>query len=461
MIPVTDQAYKLFHQGQIALAQVEANGMKIDVDYLKTMIAKTKRKINHLTNNLKKDKIYKVWKKQYGTKFNLDSGMQLGKILFDTMNYTCKFRTKTGIPVTDEAALSQLEIPFITDLISLGKLKKARGTYLKGILRETTEDGFLHPFFGLNLARTMRGQSDHPNFQNIPIRNPETAELIRSAFITRKNHRIIEADYSGAEISAATCYHKDPNMISYIKDPTKDLHRDMAAQIYMLRTKEVSKEVRYCGKNKFIFPQFYGDWYLSCAKSLWVAIEEMNLCAGDGLNLYDHLLYKGIKKLGACNPKERPKKHTFELHLKEIEDDFWHNRFQDYGQWKLDWWNDYVKNGFFTSLTGFRIDGLMNRKEVINYPIQGTAFHWLLWSLIRIQKLLNKYNMRSKIVGQIHDSIVADVHRKEKRNYLEIAKQVMTLDIRKHYKWINVPLTIDAEITPINGNWYQKKEIII
>ena len=190
MKPVTDKAYKLFHQGQIALAQVESNGMKIDVEYLHKAIAKSKRKIEHLTENLKNDKIYKTWKKQYGNKFNIDSGLQLGKILFTTMDYECKHFTKTGIPVTDEAALAELDIPFIKDLISLSKIKKARGTYLKGILRETI-DGFLNPFFGLNLARTFRGQSDHPNFQNIPIRVEEIARLIRQAFIARKNHRIV------------------------------------------------------------------------------------------------------------------------------------------------------------------------------------------------------------------------------------------------------------------------------
>jgi len=147
--------------------------------------------------------------------------------------------------------------------------------------------------------------------------------------------------------------------------------------------------------------------------------------------------------------------------LKEVEDDFWNNRFRVYGQWKKDWWEAFIRKGYFDTLTGFRIGGYLNRKECINYPVQGTAFHWLLWSLIRIQKLLNKYKMKSLIIGQIHDSIVGDVHKKERQNYLEICRQVMTVDVRKHWPWIIVPLSIEAEVAPLNGNWYEKEEVKI
>ena len=69
--------------------------------------------------------------------------------------------------------------------------------------------------------------------------------------------------------------------------------------------------------------------------------------------------------------------------------------------------------------------------------------------------------MKTLIVGQIHDSIVSDVYQKELKNYLEIAKQVMTIDVRKHWKWIIIPLSIEAEVAPVNGSWYDKKEVQI
>ena len=448
------------HDGVIALSQVEANGIRIDTEYLTTTIKAVTRKINKRTERMKSDWIYKKWKKQYGRDTNLGSRQQLGKILFTILQHPCASRTPTGKPQVDQTALEALDLPFIKDFLKVEQLKKARSTYLQGILRETV-DGYLHPFFHLHIPISFRGSSSDPNFQNLPIRDPKMAALIRRAFIPRKGRQIVEIDYGGAEICNATCYHKDPRMISYIKDKTKDLHRDMAAQCYMLPKKQVLKNVRYCGKNMFVFPQFYGDYYLHCTKSMWEAITKMKLKTKDGLSLKKHLREKGITKRGKCDPEQRPRPGTFEKHLQEIEYDFWNRRFKVYGQWKKDWWESYQSTGEFTTLTGFRISGNYKRNEVINYPVQGSAFHWLLWSLIRIQKLLKKYNMRTLIVGQIHDSIVADVIKKELKNYLEIANKVMTQDIRKHWKWINVPLTIEAEASPVDGSWFEKKEIKI
>jgi len=219
------------------------------------------------------------------------------------------------------------------------------------------------------------------------------------------------------------------------------------------------KAIRYWGKSGFVFPQFYGDWYLSCAESMWKAITRQGLKLRDGTTLKQHLSKKGIKKLGSLDPKVRPVKGTFIQHIKEVEHDFWHNRFKVYNQWKEDWYNLYLKNGKIETLTGFVIEGLHDRKQIINYPIQGVAFHVLLWSLIRIQKLLVKYKMKSLIIGQIHDSIVADVPKDERKTYLKIVNQVTTQDVIKHWPWINTPLEIEAESTPLNKSWFEKEKI--
>lgn len=460
MKPITHQGYKLLHDGCIALSEVEANGIRIDTDYLKKMIEKTGRQIQQITEQLKEDKIYKTWRKRYGSKTNMDSKEQLGKILFDVMEYPCHNRTKTGRPKADEEALKETKLPFVKLYLKAAKLKKAKNTYLKGILRETV-DGFLHPFFNLHLVRSLRGSSDHPNFQNQPVRNPVIRKLVRRAFIARKNHHIVEVDYSGAEICSAACYHHDPRMIRYIENDKLDLHRDMAAQLYLLKKSQVTKDARYCGKNMYVFPQFYGDYYVHCAEHLWKAISKMSLKTVDGLSLRKHLREQGIKRLGKLDPDLSPRDGTFEKHVQEVEDDFWKRRFKVYNQWKQDWYYDYLDNGYFDTLTGFRIEGMMNRKQVVNYPPQGDAFHWLLWSLIRIMKLLRKYKMKSWVGGQIHDSIVGDVHRKERKDYLEICKQVMTIDVRKHWPWIIVPLKIEAEVAPVGGSWYDKEEVEI
>ncbi len=458
--PITDEGYKLLHQGSIALSQVEANGIRVDTEYLGKAISGTTRKIKKVSASMKKNKIYKTWRREFGERTNIGSGEQLGRILFTIMKHPCSDFTESGRPKVDADALSSVDLPFVRKFTKLAKLKKVNSTYLQGILRESV-DGFLHPFFNLNLNRTFRGQSDHPNFQNMPIRDPEFARLVRRAFISRPNHQVTEVDYSGVEICNAACYHLDPRMIRYIKTGPGRLHTDMAGKCYMLPHSQITKDVRYCGKNMFVFPEFYGDYYLHCAQSLWKAITQMNLERVDGCDLLTHLEEKGIYTLGTCDPDQSPEEGTFEEHLQNVEYDFWNKRFKVYGQWKKDWWFEYLKKGYFDTLTGFRIEGLFKRNEVINYPVQGSAFHWLLWSLIRIQKLLRKYHMRSVIVGQIHDSIVSDVHKKELKDYLEIAKQVMTIDVRKHWKWIIVPLEIEAEVAPVGGSWYEKEKVKI
>jgi len=459
MKPITNKAYRLLHDGCVALSQVEANGIRIDVDYLKKAIDNTGIRITELSNNLKKYKIYKIWRKTYGVKTNLGSREQLGKVLFDVMKYPCLSRTKTGRPTANEINLKSTGLKFVNNYLRIEKLKKARSTYLRNILRETV-DGFLHPNFPLNLVQSYRGSSDHPNFQNIPIKDPEIRELVRRAFIARENHQIVEIDFKGAEICAAACYHKDPRMIKYIENQKLDMHRDMAAEIYMLKKSQVTHWMRDAGKNRFVFAEFYGDWYKSRAPDLWKAIEEFNLQI-DGISLYKHLESNGIVELGACDPDREPKDGTFEKHIQDIEYDFWNKRFRVYNQWKKDWWRAYQDNGYFEMLTGFEVAGSLDRKQVINYPIQGTAFHWLLWSLIRIQKLLRKYKMKSLVVGQIHDSIVGDIYRREQKDYFDIVKQVIYEDLRKHWNWIIVPLRVEASVAPVSGSWYKKKEVEI
>jgi DNA polymerase I len=118
-----------------------------------------------------------------------------------------------------------------------------------------------------------------------------------------------------------------------------------------------------------------------------------------------------------------------------------------------------MKRGGFKTLTGFWIEGVMGRNDVINYPVQGSAFHCLLWSLIRLQRELRWGKMRALIVGQIHDSIVADVPADELDDFLPLAKRIMTEEIRKHWKWIIVPLDIEAEVS--ESNWFEKKAVEI
>jgi DNA polymerase-1 len=101
---------------------------------------------------------------------------------------------------------------------------------------------------------------------------------------------------------------------------------------------------------------------------------------------------------------------------------------------------------------------MFTRNQVINLPVQGAAFHCLLWSLIQVNRKLREKDMKSRIVGQIHDSIIADVPEEEVTDYLEIVTLVVKL-LRVHYKWLIIPLEIECEISPPGKSWFAKREV--
>jgi len=457
VIPYKRSAYKLLHDGAIALAEIEGNGIKIDTVYLKKTIRKTEKRIQRLQTELEKGKVARTWKKVFGNKTNFNSNDQLGKILFEHMEIPCPERTKTGKYRTNEKTLMTVDHPFVEKYLQIKKLQKALTTYLRGIQKEVV-DGFLHPFFNLHITRTYRSSSDSPNFQNIPVRDKELGNLIRKAFIAREGHQLVEIDYSGIEVAIAAAYHKDPRMIDYIGNPKLDLHRDMAIECYKLKSGQVTKDIRFYGKNCFVFPQFYGSMYTDCARALWGAIDTAKLCTKDEMPLKRHLQSQGIRELGDCNPQESPHKGSFEYHIQQVEKAFWGKRFKVYAQWKKKWYQKYVSRGWMLTKTGFICQGFMKRNEVINYPVQGSAFHCLLWSLTRLVRELKKHKMKTLIVGQIHDSILADVPAKELDDFLMLANTVMTTQLTNEWKWINVPLEVEAEVCPIGGSWSEKEE---
>lgn len=459
--PDLPRARTLINNGSLALAKVEKNGMRIDVKRLDTTIKRISQRIAEEEDKLRTTSIYKDWKKHFKSKTNLGSRSQLGVILFDVLDYPCpqEYRTaKTNRPKTTNEILSRFDDPFIDSLLKIEQMKHVRSTFLKPIQREVVE-GLLHPSYSLHRARTFRSSCSDPNSQNFPTRDEQIGKVVRKCFIPRKGRSIVETDYSAIEVLNAACYNHDPVLIEYINDPEKDMHRDMAAQIFMTEPENVTKDMRYSAKNQFVFPQFYGSYYQQCARGLWEAIRKYDLNI-NGIPLKDHLEKNGIKSLGNCDPSDSPKPGTFEYHIKQVEEHFWGRRFKVYDEWRRWWYNGYKQRGWFAMFTGFVAQGVYRRNDVINYPIQGSAFHCLLWSLIMlVLKEIKKYKLKTKIIGQIHDSIIADVPKKEIQDYLEIVNRVKTKDLPKEWDWIIIPLKIEAEVG--DGNWYDKREVEI
>ena len=454
MKPATKDAYRLLHEGMLAFADTERHGMRIDVKYCERERKHLIRRERSLERRLFDSKLGRLWKKVYKEKANLHSNHQLSKILFGIMKVEPVNLTATGRPSTDNESLSKVDIPEVKMLLELRKLGKIRGTYIEAFLREQV-NGVLRPFFHLHLVRTYRSSSSNVNFQNIPKRDEEAQKITRRAILPRTpGHQIVGVDYSGIEVRIAACYHKDPTMIKYIEDPASDMHGDMAIQCYMLDGLDKScpgeKKLRNGAKNGFVFPQFYGDYYVNCAKGLieWMTGVKLK----NGISVKKHLAKKGIARRGKFCPKK------FEEHIKRVEDDFWNNRFRVYQRWKERWWKAYQRRGFLDMYTGFRCSDVMTRNQAINTPVQGTAFHCTLWSYVEINKVLKARGFKTRLMGQIHDETLFDMHPDEKAEVLAIYREISCERIRQEWPWIIVPLDIEVSTCPVGAPWSEKEE---
>lgn len=486
MKPTTKDAYDLFHRGTLVLSKMEARGFCIDTEYLDRTISEVTDLIERREAKLLDSKVFKKWKKRFGEKTNLDSDRQLSTVLFEEMGLKpLQFTEKTKeldenkrVPSTDESHLMKFaaEVPFLKRYFGTKKLKKARNTYLVGIRRETV-NGRLHTSYNLaggitdeykGGAASYRSSSQMPNLHNVPIRNKWMKDTLRPAFVAPDdNYHFAEIDFSGNEIKASACYNHDPNLIRYIKDKTTDMHRDTAQEMFfldrefLLENKEWSKAtVRDWCKNRFVFPQFYGSVWFQCAPAIWEAVEAGVKLPNSDVTVKEHLRKHGIRRLGDCDQDSKPARGTFAHHVQEVERAFWEKRFPVYTKWKKKFYATYRENGYFDLLTGFRCSGYYRRNQVINFPVQGVAFHWLLWCLIEIEKEFTRRRLRSQLIGQIHDSIQLYVHRKEVQTVLSVCKEIMTVRLSKAFDWIIVPMETEADLSPRGGSWHEKQEYV-
>ena len=459
MTPTIRDAYKLFHAGSAALARVEEAGIRIDVPYLKKAIDRVGKRVDNLTERMKADKCWTKWQRMQhrkGKKPNMSSRPQLGQLLEDLGHKLP--RTDKGRIKTDDVALAAIDLPFVQRFRRVERLKKANSTYLNNMLQEVV-DGFLHCFFNLHTVSTYRSSASQINVQNIPVRNPMVQEIIRRSIIPRKGCCLLEVDYGALEFAVAACFWRDKNMIRYASDPNKDVHRDMAMNVFLLSQKEWNKNSRYVAKNQFVFPTLYGSYYINECVKIWDAMQKLELFAGKeppGVPMLKHLAKKGITERGACDFRQSPAAGTFEKHMQKVEQDF-NAMFPTFQEQKVIRWEKYQQRGWFKMMTGFICRGHFSRNDLMNYGVQGPAFHLLLWSLIEIQKELRRRKMKSLIIAEIHDSMLFDARLDEVDELIELVCEVMTERVRKHWDWVVVPLKI--EIERADNNWFEKRRV--
>jgi len=448
MQPATRQAYGLLHDGALALARMESNGIPVNEQALDEAIAGTSMKIKDGIDELREMPVYAEQRKRYGAKTQIGSREQLADVFYNVMGFPGgKVSPKTGKLSLDDEALALISDPYAQKFKYVQKLHKLRSTYLYPCKSELC-DGRIHAFFNLHKVVTYRSSCDSPNLQNLPIRDPEIGNVLRGIFQPHdSDHVMVEIDYSALEVHIAACYHRDPTMLEYL-ETGHDLHRDMAIECF--RLDKIEKPIRTQTKGLFTFAAFYGDYWASIARNLW------NFAAGhtmdSGKSLVEHLQSKGIVGLGN---ELAPTSDSFMQHIKNVEGRFWNQRFQIYDRWRKDWHREYLRNGFINTLTGFRIWGVFKRNEVINSPVQGAAFHCLLKSIVELTKRIAQRKMGTQLVVQIHDSLVAVVPRSELQEYIELAYEVMTQYIRQVWPWIIVNLKTEVEVA--EGSWATKK----
>ena len=459
-MPDLNAAYQLIHEGTVALSEVERSGICIDVEYCREKLAWLDQKSEQAERRLKRSRLYHAWSARYGSKLAYSSAPQLRSVLYADLKVKPFKQTESGEDAADVEALRQTGVDGIEHLIRMRKLKKAKDV-LSGLVRYAI-DGKLYPVYNLHTVATYRSSSSDPNLQNVPIRDKEIMDICRRAIIPSKGNVILEVDFSGVEVSISACYHKDPTMIKYLKDPASDMHADTGRDLFFLQgvNSELKKldgfgTLRQASKNGFVFPQFYGDYYVTCAFNIacnWLKMPQTRDWSVD-----DGVEFRGVPVGRLLVGKGMEALSDYTEHVKKVEANFWGRRFPVYKRWREDWYAEYQRTGSFEMPTGFRCSGVYGRNQATNYPVQGPAFHCLLWTLIQVVGKIRGW--RSKMIGEVHDSMLFDAHPDEVAELVALTKQVAEVELGRHWPWIIVPMRVEAKVSEINGSWAQMRVV--
>lgn len=462
--PIVDRAIKLFLNTQVAFADCEANGIKLDTEYLDGIIAETQERLDILEKEIWDTSEGQVWRSIFGTDAALSKRRQLADVLFgkhpQSLGLKCESFTDSGQPQVSEGSLEKFpEIQeFAKKYLLWQSLSKMLTTNLFGIRSALDDKGYLHPSFSLFTVVSYRtssyGGGTGINFQNIPKRNEELAKVVRRCFIPRAPDRhIVELDYSGAEVRATASITGDPTLIGSVTKGV-DFHKRVASVAYIMPEEDVTKELRQSVKGPFTFAAFYGSYWASIAKNLWEQIIYGGLTTKDGIPLLEHLNKEGIEGLGEEN---NPKPNTYFWHIRNTERWFWNDLFRVYDEWKRDNWAGYKERGYLDLPTGFRCAGIFSKNNANNYTQQGSSAHCLLWALDHLGELIKEHGYDACICGQIHDSIVMDVHSGCLDNVIKLAVNIMTEQLEKEMYWIQVPMEAEPDVAPMGKSWLEAK----
>lgn len=401
----TNSLTKLFNNIEIpllrVLAAMEIEGIKLDTPFLQSLS-------QNLINDI--DTLEKTIFKIAGKEFNLASPKQLGDVLFDDLKLLDKpKKTKTGQYATGEEILSQLaaEHQIVRDILEWRGLVKLKNTYVDALPNEVNKKTkHIHTNFSQTVAATGRLSSNNPNLQNIPIKTAR-GQQVRKAFIPRNEHfTLLAADYSQIELRIIAALSNDESMIESFKKG-EDIHAATAAKIFNIPLENVTRKQR--GEAKAVnFGIIYGQGAFTLS-------QQLNKTRAEAKELIDNY-YNTFPKLKQFIANQ--------VHFAQ-------------------------ENGYVETVLGRKrylnninsqnaIVRAADERNAVNAPIQGSAADIIKIAMISIFKALESNNLKSKMILQIHDELVFDVHKLE----IEIVKPLIKNHMENAFK-LAVPLTVD------------------
>ena len=406
--------YEIFEKPLIKiLAFMEIEGIKIDNKFLKVLSEKFEKKIRSLEK-----KIFTISKK----KFNIGSPKQLGEIIYNELKIAGLKKTRKGSFATSANVLEDLafkgyEFPkLILDWRQVSKLKNTYSDSLPEHINPNTKR--VHTSFLLAATTTSRLASSDPNLQNIPIKS-EDGKDIRKAFVAEKEFKLISADYNQIEMRILADLADVKELKKAFKN-NEDIHSLTASQVFNIDIKKVDQNKRRKAK-AINFGIIYGISQYGLAKQINVSNNE----AEDFLNAY-FFKFPEIKNYMESTIKFCRK-------------------------------NGYVNNIFgrrshFNGINdkNFNVRNFQER-AAINAPIQGSASEIMRMAMIGINKKFEEIkNLKSKILLQIHDELIFEVHKEQVNKCSKIIQEEMSSVKDSNLHSFSIPLLVDISV---GDNW--------
>jgi DNA polymerase-1 len=393
------------------LADIERAGVLVDCPLLASQSRHLEEQLASFTA-----RIYEL----AGEAFNINSPVQLGRILFEKL--ALPVARKTGRTRSASTAAEVLEeLALVHDLPRLvlewRSLQKLKSTYIDALpLMVHPETGRVHTSFNQAIAATGRLSSSDPNLQNIPIRS-ELGRDIRRAFIAAPGSVLISADYSQIELRVLAHMAGEEALLEAFRSG-EDIHDRTAARLFGPAPDLSKHEMR--SRSKMVnYAVLYGKTSFTLAKDINVSQE----AAQEFINAY----FTGFPRVRAFIDRT----------LEEAR-----------------------QSGVVRTLFGRRrlMPNLTSRnfqmrsqaeREAVNMPIQGTAADILKKAMIDLHAALPQSGLDARMILTVHDELLFECAREH--------AEAMALFVRHHMEGaasLSVPLTVDVGI---GENWRDAK----